>query len=146
MNRAFVVPCLMAGWVVGAGLLLVGIVLFGPYTHGNLQPGPEASYTRTNQTVVGPPQLFGGMPGMSTPEDQIARGHALFVSNECATCHGLQGQGSVIGPTLTGSNAADLRKKTTEGSGAMPAFDPSTLSDDDLSAIAIYLVASASKH
>lgn len=143
MKRTLVVPYIVGGWVVGAGLLLVGIVLFGPYTHSNLQSQLQANYTRTNQITVGPPDLFGGMPSMAMSDDQVARGQALFVTNECATCHGLQGQGSAIGPTLTGSTAADLRKKTTEGPGAMPAFDPSSLSDEDLAAIAAYLSAQA---
>jgi mono/diheme cytochrome c family protein len=129
----------MACWVIGAGLLLVGVVLSGPYTHSNLESQVQTSYTRTNQLVVGPPDLFGGMPGVNLPEDQLARGQVLFITNECATCHGLQGQGSTVGPTLRGSTAAILRQKTTEGPGAMPAFDPTTLSDDDLAAIADYL-------
>jgi cytochrome c5 len=145
MNRALVVPSMVAAWVLGAGLLLVAIVLFGPYTHNNLQPRLESTYARTNQILVGPPDFFGGMPPLALPDDQVARGKALFIANECASCHGLQGRGSTIGPTLTGTSPADLRKKTTEGPGAMPAFDPATLSDDDLAAIAAYLSAQASQ-
>jgi mono/diheme cytochrome c family protein len=139
VKRTLVVPYLVTVWVIGAAALLVGIVVFGPYTHDNLQPQVESSYTRTNQVAVGAPDLFGGMPGVSMPSGQIARGRTLFMSNECATCHGLQGQGSTIGPTLTGTSAADLRTKTMQGVGAMPPFDPAALSDEDLAAIAAYL-------
>jgi ubiquinol-cytochrome c reductase cytochrome c subunit len=139
VKRIFVVPYVIVAWVVGAGVLLVGIVVFGPYTHSNLQPQVESSYTRTNQVTVGPPDLFGGLPGVALSSDQATRGQALFVTNTCATCHGLRGQGSTIGPTLTGTSAADLRNKTAAGPGGMPAFDPATLSDDDLAAIAAFL-------
>jgi cytochrome c553 len=146
MKRSLIVPSLIGGWVAAVGLLLIGIVLFGPYTHNNLDPRVQASYARTNQISVGPPDLFGGMAVMALPDDPVMRGQLLFVSNECASCHGLRGQGSVVGPGVIGTSAADLRKKTTEGAGAMPAFDPATLSDDDLAAIAAFLSSEITRH
>jgi mono/diheme cytochrome c family protein len=140
MTRYMVIPLAMGGWIVVVSLTLIGIILLGPYTHDNLARGPEPGYTRTMQETVGMVMPFQG-PGTSQPlpSDQIARGRALMVSHECATCHGLDGRGGVIGKPIVGFSATQLRSKTTQGPGEMPAFSSSELSDQDVAAIAAYL-------
>jgi len=140
MSRYMVIPLAIGGWVVVVSLTLIGIILLGPYTHDNLATGPEAGYTRTMQQTVGMTMPFQGPgAGQPLPSDQVARGRALMVTNECAACHGLDGKGGVIGKPIVGFSAAQLRAKTTKGPGEMPAFANGALSDQDLAAIAAYL-------
>jgi mono/diheme cytochrome c family protein len=140
MTRYMLIPIAMGGWVVVVSLTLIGIILLGPYTHDNLATGPEAGYTRTMQETVGMVMPYRG-PGarQQLPSDEIARGRALMVTNSCATCHGLDGRGGVIGKPIVGFSAAQLRAKTSKGPGEMPSFAPDALSDQDLAAIAAYL-------
>ena len=137
-----IAPIMTAAMVTGLGLTLLTIVLRSPYTHPNLQPRPGPSYTRTEQILVGSPVPYTGI-GLAAPVSSTAnavqRGQELFVTDGCATCHGLQGQGGPVGPVIVGSKVADLRTKTSKGPGGMPAFAQDALTDDQLTAIAAYL-------
>jgi ubiquinol-cytochrome c reductase cytochrome c subunit len=75
---------------------------------------------------------------------QIAQGHALFVQS-CATCHGLDAQGTTQAPSLIGAGAAavDFQMST----GRMPAKElgaendrkPSDFTQQEIAAIAGYI-------
>ena len=140
--KLFIAPFVTVAMVVGLGLTLLTIVLRSPYTHTNLQPQSGPGYTRTEQIFVGSPVPYRGI-GLAVPisstANAVQRGHELFVTDGCATCHGLQGQGGPVGPVIVGSKAADLRTKTSKGPGGMPAFAHDALTDDQLTAIAAYL-------
>jgi mono/diheme cytochrome c family protein len=138
-NR-FAVPMLVSLVVVPLAITLLTIGARSPYTQGNLNPHYEAGYTRTDQTFVGSPVPLVA-PGVAVPAsaDQIAHGQQLFTAKYCSGCHGLDGRGSIIGPSIVGATAAKLKSKTHSGPGAMPAFEASSLSDDDLAAVAAYL-------
>ncbi len=142
MNAKLVIPTVAAAWVVGVGATLIVIVVFSPYTHGNLAAAYEPGYERTAQIVVGPAIPYEGMGldgRVALAADPAARGAELMVDKGCATCHGLDGKGTSVGVSLTGLSAAILRSTTTMGPHGMPAFAPSSLSDDDLAAIAAYV-------
>lgn len=53
--------------------------------------------------------------------DDLGAGAKLFLAN-CATCHGLKGQGTAIGPTLVGVGAAAVDFQV--GTGRMPLAGP----------------------
>jgi ubiquinol-cytochrome c reductase cytochrome c subunit len=55
--------------------------------------------------------------GSGADADDVQAGRDLFLAN-CATCHGLQGQGSRNGPTLIGVGAASVHFQV--GTGRMP--------------------------
>jgi len=84
--------------------------------------------------------------GLSKSAERIAKGKALFVTNNCATCHGAEGTG-VIGPNLRdrhwmyGSNLSDIVDVIANGraNGTMPA-SKNSLSGDDIANLAIYVV------
>jgi mono/diheme cytochrome c family protein len=65
-----------------------------------------------------------GSAASAAPADQgdAARGEQLFAQN-CAGCHGEDGTGGGVGPTLAGSgvSAAVARATIQNGSGVMPA-------------------------
>ena len=53
--------------------------------------------------------------------DSVADGRSLFLAN-CATCHGLNGQGTKVGPSLVGVGAASVDFQV--GTGRMPLAAP----------------------
>jgi mono/diheme cytochrome c family protein len=141
-HNRFVVPTLLAAAVVPLALLLLVVGARSPYTHMNLAPGFDPNYTRTDQGVVGPPEMYHG-DSLAVPpaSDLVDLGHELFVAKGCASCHGLDGRGGIVGPPVAGTNARELKVKAQVGPGGMPAFAPGALSDEDLKAIAAYLAA-----
>jgi hypothetical protein len=73
--------------------------------------------------------------------DPIVDGSLLYFQYACGACHGLVGQGAVVGPALVdelgsfGSFGEDVR----EGPGGMPGYDHSTISDENIEKIYTYL-------
>jgi len=79
---------------------------------------------------------------------QIQDGKKLFLAN-CATCHGLQAQGTKAGPTLAGVGAASVDFQV--GTGRMPLAKPDVqapqkkaqFSDEEIAALAAYVASLA---
>jgi len=142
MNSRFVIPAIAAAWVIAVPATLIGIILLGPYTHGNLATEYQPAYVRTEQIVVSPATPYSG-PGLDRSVvlsgDPVTRGSQLLVAKGCATCHGLDGQGGPVGVRLTGLDASMLRMTTSAGPHGMPQFSSDSLSDDDLAAIVAYI-------
>jgi mono/diheme cytochrome c family protein len=136
----FAIPTMIGLIVVPAALILLTIGARSPYTQANLNPHYDANYTRTDQTFVGPALPFAA-PGLSAPAsaDLVTHGQQLFTAKGCSGCHGLDGHGSIIGPSIVGATEAKVSSKTHSGPGAMPAFASDSFSGDDLAAIAAYL-------
>ncbi len=139
-SKHMMLPVLIIAAVLVIALSLLTIVARGPYTHANLDLSFDPRYTRTEQMLVGAPVPM-GMERLAVPlaSDPVQRGKQLFVVNGCASCHGLDGRGGIIGPSIAGTKAEKLRVKTSVGPKGMPAYAPGTLSDSDLAAIAAYL-------
>ncbi len=138
-SRNMLLPTFIGGAVVVVGLTLVTIVAHGPYTHANLNLGFDPGYTRTEQMVVGAPVPESGMLPAAPASDQVQLGAQLFVSEGCASCHGLDGHGGIIGPSIVGAKASKLRVETTVGPKGMPQYSANALTDQDLAAIAAFL-------
>ena len=106
-------------------LLLLGLTLTG---------GAYAAFAPT-----GDAQAAAGMSAQTLEE-----GRALFLKN-CATCHGLNAQGSTDGPSLIGVGAASVDFQV--GTGRMPARRPGAqiqvkrvqFTDDEIAAMAAYV-------
>ncbi len=133
-------PAFIGSAVLVIAFTLLTIVARSPYTHSNLNKAFDPGYTRTDQSVVDTPIPFmGGMLAVTPASDPVEQGKQLFIANECASCHGLDGRGGIIGPSIVGTKADKLRSKTLAGPKGMPAYAPDALSDTDLAAIAAYL-------
>jgi ubiquinol-cytochrome c reductase cytochrome c subunit len=91
--------------------------------------------------------LSGGGASAAAPAQdstQVSQGHSLFLQS-CATCHGLDAQGTAQAPSLIGAGAAavDFQMST----GRMPAKElgaengrkPTTFTQDEIHAIAGYI-------
>jgi ubiquinol-cytochrome c reductase cytochrome c subunit len=80
--------------------------------------------------------------------DQVEQGKKLFLAN-CATCHGLQAQGTKAGPSLAGVGAAAVDFQV--GTGRMPMAAPNVqapravvrFNQDEISAMAAYVASLA---
>ncbi len=139
-NKFMILPALIGAAVLVLALSLLTIVMRSPYTHSNLNLGFDPGYTRTQQTVVGAPIPVAGDPlAVPRSNDPVDLGKQLFVSDGCAGCHGLDGRGSIIGPSIVGTKAEKLRVKTNVGPKGMLSYAPGALTDSDLAAIAAYL-------
>ena len=133
-------PAFIGSAVLLIALTLLTIVARSPYTHSNLNTDFDSRYTRTDQIVVGAPIPF-GTDRLAVPpaKVQVEFGKQLFIANNCASCHGLDGEGGIVGPFILGKKAEELRTVTNIGPKGMPAYAPDALSNEDLAAIAAYL-------
>lgn len=66
--------------------------------------------------------------------------HDLFVAKGCAACHGQNGEGSAIAPALAGHSEAQVVRQVRSPRFQMPAFSEEQVSDEELDAIAHYIV------
>ena len=138
--KNMLLPAFVGSAVLVIAATLVGIVARSPYTHSNLNPDIDLRYTRTEQIVVGAPIPFGaGRLVVPPASDPAEYGKQLFIANNCASCHGLDGSGGIVGPSILGKTAKKLRTTTHVGPKGMPAFADGALSDADLEAIVAYL-------
>jgi len=76
----------------------------------------------------------------STPAE---RASGRFFQQHCALCHGSDGQGGDIGPSLVEEGSRKSHDEIVDviknPIGEMPKLFPSTLSDEDVNAIAAYV-------
>jgi len=140
--RNLLVPAFIGVGVLLIAITLVMVVVRSPYTHSNLDTGFDPFYQRSEQMLVGAPIPLSGEALAVTPaSDPVQLGRQLFISEGCASCHGLEGRGGIIGPSILGTKAAKLRSKTLAGPKGMPAYAPGALTDQQLAAIAAFLAA-----
>ena len=139
-TKNMLLPVFIGSAVLVIALTLLTIVARSPYTHSNLNVAVDPRYTRTEQIVVGAPIPFGsGRLAVPPASDRVQLGKQLFVADNCASCHGLDGRGGVIGPSIVGKTAKKLRTTTNIGPKGMPAYADGALSNADLDAITAYL-------
>lgn len=140
VNKNMLLPAFIGGAVTLIALTLLTMVARSPWTHSNLDTGFDPRYRRTDQVVLGGPMPVGPAALAVTPAaDPAQHGRQLFVVEGCAGCHGLDGRGGVIGPSLIGTKPQKLRTVTSVGPQGMPVYAPEALSDEDLAAIAAFL-------
>ncbi len=140
--RNMVLPVAIGAGVLVVALSLLTIVARSPYTHANLDLAFDRGYTRTQQMLVGAPvPMSGSLPASPATNDPVQLGKQLFVTEGCAACHGLDGRGGVVGPSIVGTQPDKLRVETFVGPKGMPPYASGALTDQDLTAIAAYLAA-----
>lgn len=73
--------------------------------------------------------------------DPLVDGSVLYFQYACAACHGLTGQGAVVGGALVGEigSFSSFTDDVREGPKGMPAYSDGTISDEDLEKIYAYL-------
>ena len=105
-------------------------------------------------TVAVPAMLAGGCTSqdssgplrdtVSSPTATIAvtdsPGHTLFIAKGCAACHGQNAEGTSIAPALPGHNEQMVKNQVRNPRFQMPAFSLEQISDEELEAIAGFIV------
>jgi ubiquinol-cytochrome c reductase cytochrome c subunit len=86
----------------------------------------------------GPP-----IPQIDPSAGDLAEGQQLYTSN-CAACHNSAGSGGALGhaiyaPPLTKATPTQVAEAVRVGPGAMPAFGPQTINDEQLASIVRYV-------
>ena len=134
------VTFLVLGLVVSAAIVILAIGARSPYTHGNLAPGYDPRYDRTEQVLVGGDTTYQGIsPVRDAGGSAVERGEQLFVAKGCVACHALDARGGIVGPPIAGTNAATVLKRVRTGPAGMPHYSIDTLSDAQVADIAAYL-------
>lgn len=67
------------------------------------------------------------------------RGQAAYLAAGCSACHGMNGEGTGVGPALGGHSAEQVRQQVRSPLAQMPAYSREQLSDEDLAAIVEYI-------
>ncbi len=70
-------------------------------------------------------------------------GRALFFQYGCASCHGFEGGGGILGEDLDDASPSEIRSEVRDGPKGMPAFDEAHLTDEDLEKIVAFLTSPA---
>jgi len=151
--RRLIVPLAGSLIVVTLASVLIGVVVRSPDTHANLWETVPPGYTRTTLTLVG--HGVGDVELARDPNDvrEVSKGlvtsafaantsdpgRAIFLSQGCATCHGLDARGGPVGPSLANSSSETVKRMVREGRGGMPTYVDAHLGDADLAALAAYL-------
>lgn len=93
----------------------------------------------SSQETGGPPAQSSALP---TAAKAVADspGHSLFIAKGCAACHGQNAEGTSIAPALPGHNEQMVKNQVRNPRFQMPAFGLAQISDDELDAIAGFIV------
>lgn len=134
-------PVTYVGVVVLVGLSLVAVLTRSPDTRSNFQETP-GGYDRTRLSTIGIAEAYDGL-GHTLPADAAG----VFVEAGCAQCHGLKGEGGVVGPEIWAKE--DPKKVLTavrDGGGGMPAYPPTRLTDEQVAALVAYMTEQRKLH
>ena len=103
--------------------------------HHNLnEPG---GYDRTEVATLGEPLPYDRISlsdAAPITGDPLTDGRILFFANDCASCHGLTGQGATVaedGLDTSDISAAEFLRDLRKGPKGMPAFIEEALSDEE---------------
>ena len=135
-------------------LLLVACMLGAVEVFGaEEEHGAEAveTGTETGEETTTAPETTGGATEGTTGEDgggDVAHGEEVFASAACGSCHTMEAAGAsgTVGPNLDELKPTleATVEQVTNGGGAMPAFGDQ-LSEEDIDAVAAYVVASTQR-
>ncbi len=126
-------PVTYVSAVVAIGLTLIAILGRSPDTRSNFQDSP-GGYDRTELAVIGREDQFEGLI-----TDIGSTGKEIYFGAGCASCHGLRGEGGVVGPDIQKKNLEDMLDAVREGEHGMPLFSRDRLSDEHVEALIGYL-------
>ena len=119
--------------VVCVGLGLVALLVRSPDTKSNYQNAPE-DYHRTQLAAGTAPEEFNGLIRSLGNDPQ-----RIYIGAGCAQCHGVFGEGGVVGPEIRTKALKGVTDAARQGGAGMPAFSQDRLSDAQIASIVTYL-------
>ena len=126
-------PITYISTVVLVAAMLIGVLGRSPDTRSNFQES-SVGYDRTDVAVVGEQDSFAGVSDVLGAEPA-----EVYVGAGCANCHGLSGEGGVVGPDIWGKNLEDAFEAIRDGDHGMPLYDDTRLSDEQIEKLVTYL-------
>lgn len=137
-----VIPRVMVGFVAFTAVGMFLVILTRPQSHANLDP--TGGFDRVPPAVIGVEYDYAGLGGFSQGSSvEGGEGRRLFVQSGCAGCHGVAGDGAVVGGTIVDeygfSSLDEILEEVRDGPKGMPVYDETLLSDDDVEKIQAYL-------
>ena len=126
-------PITYVSTVVLVAAMLIGVLGRSPDTRSNFQES-SVGYDRTDVALVGEQDRFSGITDVLDVEPA-----AMYVGAGCANCHGLSGEGGVVGPDIWGKNLEDALEAIRDGNHGMPPYDETRLSDEQIELLVTYL-------
>lgn len=145
-SHGLLVPTLsVAVLIVAAALMVVQITLrpwatanASPETHLNYVELPD-DYSRTEPTFLGDLSdgPLGWVPSEKTSGDES--GLRSYAGYGCASCHGLQGTGDIVGPDLSEVSFSELGEALGEGPEGMPAYHTLEMSEQKVAGLFEFL-------
>lgn len=126
-----------------AGAARLGLATLGVAVAFAAMSRPSAAQDGGKPAGASPPAAA---PGAAA---KLEKGGEMFANYSCGSCHTLAAAGAAgdVGPSLDGNanlTEAFVINRVTNGQGAMPAFG-GQLSDEEMAALASYVVQSAAK-
>jgi len=143
---ASLVPAAITFGVIAAMVILVGQITLRPWASANDGYDTHLNYSTVSddytRSIVGRVGDSEDAPDGWTPAEPIGPGNtfAAWVGYGCASCHGLDGAGGLVGPNLQELVRDDFVDKIRFGADGMPAFGEMDLTDEHLAVLSDYLI------
>ncbi|MDA1279060.1 MAG: cytochrome c [Chloroflexi bacterium] len=141
-----IVPVAITIGLIAAMVVLVGQITLKPWasadagfdTHLNYSTVSDG-YARTKVARVEADQPpFDGWVPTSDGDTEIPL--AAWAGYACASCHGIDGTGGLVGPNLQELTREDFTEKIRFGQDGMPAFGELDLTDEHIAVLSAYLI------
>ena len=134
-------PYVMVGFVIFTAAGMVLVLLNRPQSHANLEPG--TAFERAPGTIVGEEHEYDGLGFdlIDVPQSELD-GESLYELANCSGCHGIRGEGAVVGGALDGEILIQLDAfigEVRRGPMSMPGYAESQIDDDALVRMINYL-------
>lgn len=132
-----ILPVFSVAIVAFTALGMFYVVLSRPTMHANLDP--TADFSRVPPALVGTDYDYVGLSNESHLADRSGdTGQKLFIQANCAGCHGLNGEGGVVGPALVeadepnGISLDSFIGEVRDGPKEMPTYSETRLTDAEI--------------
>lgn len=99
----------------------------------------ETEAAATETVTVTAPAATEAVTEEEPAEAAPASGRQVYLDAGCGACHGLNAEGTGVGPAMPGHTADQVRQQVRSPLGQMPAYSREQLSDDELEAVVEYL-------
>ncbi len=140
-GTAKITPYVMTGFVTFTAIGMGIVILNRPESHANLEPNEP--FDRAPGAVLGEEYEYNGL-GLGTIDTPVAdlSGEAIYELANCSGCHGIAGEGAVVGGGLQGEILDDVDAfigEVRRGPKSMPTYPEAQLDDDALERVIEYL-------
>ncbi len=143
---ASLVPAAITFGVIAAMVILVGQITLRPWASADDGYDTHLNYSTVSddysRSVIGRVGDIEDAPDGWTPAETIGPEDtfAAWVGYGCASCHGLDGTGGLVGPNLQELVRDDFADKIRFGADGMPTFTEMDLTDEHIAILSDYLI------